>query len=565
MEMPHVGKFFITVLFLIILSAHGKVTLSIRGMRGEKLEKVGIGVPFNLEVTIDGTQKDFSSPEIQSPIGRLQRTGFRMETFNGVSRTTYIYAARIDKPGQYTFGPAVVMGSSSAEQSEPIQIDVAEQTVAQSQRRRQQQDEAAIARLTLSSNKAVVGEKIQATLRFYRLQPTVEFLALAEPEEQKDRDYTLKNRREAVTGRGEIEGVSADYIEWSWELYPNKAGEIVIPAYRVDYTVLPDRYDFFSTLFGARVAKTIYSNAVTIKIDPLPSYQGRVDGIGHIKNITVTLQPTVLREGEGATLTITVDGDVDMEQFPLQNMPDSIKVYESKKYTHDKQQSFEYVVQALKAGEFEIPSQQITYFDVELHRYRKAITPMMPFTILKSDRSQSIVPDDEQPEYEHKKPESRPEIKGIIRHFYSSYGRNTHIPWWLFFVLVTVPLLVMFRNSANACWAFIDRWLPGIKRHLVLYDARKRLAKARARRDYAQVYSIFISLFSSILKQQPSQVTGLAIEQWIEKHAAEQELAQWHNFFIALTQAHFFSARAGEYSQMFEEAEKWISFISKRV
>ena len=103
MAMPRVGKFFISLLFFIILSAHGKVALRMCGMRGEKLQKVGIGVPFNIEVTIDGTQKEFSMPEIPSPIGTLPRTGFKMETFNGVSRTTYIYAVRIDKPGIYVF------------------------------------------------------------------------------------------------------------------------------------------------------------------------------------------------------------------------------------------------------------------------------------------------------------------------------------------------------------------------------------------------------------------------------------------------------------------------------
>ena len=322
MVMPRVGNFFLGLIWFILFSAHvsafGKVTLSMRGMRGEKLQKVGIGVPFNLEVTIDGTQKDFSAPEIGSPIGKLQRTGFRMETFNGVSRITYIYGARIDKPGVYTFGPAIVHGINGPEESDPIEIEVAEQTVAQGQRRRSvQQEEAAIARLSVSSDKAVVGEKIYVTLRFYRLQPTVEFLAVAEPEQHKDQGYVIKNKKEPVTGREEIDGVIADYIEWVWELYPNKTGEIVIPAYRVDYTMLPDRYDFFSTLFGARVAKTIYSNAATIKIDPLPPYQGRVDGIGHIKSINASLHPTVMREGEGATLTIAVDGDIDIEQFSV--------------------------------------------------------------------------------------------------------------------------------------------------------------------------------------------------------------------------------------------------------
>ena len=203
--------------------------------------------------------------------------------------------------------------------------------------------------------------------------------------------------------------------------------------------MLPNRYDFFSTLFGARVAKTIYSNAITIKVDPLPPYQGRVDGIGHIKSMSAHLHPAVLREGEGATLTIIVDGDIDVEQFPLQNMPGSIKVYESKKYMDNKKQCFEYVVHATQAGEFEIPPQQITYFDVEQYRYKKITTAPAPFTILKSERPQMPLSDEEQAEKEIVKSGSRPEIKGLIRHLYGAYGRTTHIPWYLFFILMLDP------------------------------------------------------------------------------------------------------------------------------
>ncbi|MCL5875778.1 MAG: BatD family protein [Candidatus Dependentiae bacterium] len=562
MVMPHVGKIFICLLFCVIVSVHGKVTLSVRGMRGERLEKVGMGVPFNLEVTIDGTQKDFTMPEIQSPIGRLQRTGLRMETFNGVSRTTYIYSARIDKPGQYTFGPAVVTSGAGIEQSETVEVDVAEQTVAQSQRRRQQQDEAAIARLSLSSDKAVVGEKIYATLRFYRLQPTVEFLALAEPEDKKDQGYTIKNKREALVGREEIEGTSADYIEWSWELYPTKTGEIIIPAYRVDYTVLPDRYDFFSTLFGARIAKTIYSNAVTLKIDPLPAYQGHVDGIGHVKNIHISLQPAVMREGEGATLTIAVDGDIDMEQFPLHNIPDSIKVYESKKYMQDKKQCFEYVIQAIKSGEFEIPSQQITYFDVELYRYRKAITPVTPFTILKSDKQQVVFSDDEQVEREAKKAENRHEIKGLIRHFYGAYGRNVHIPWWLFIILCLLPILFAIKNAKTSLFGVLGSWFPGIQRRMMFSSIRWQLGKSRqVPYDW---HFIFLSMFASLLNKHISQVTGEDIERWMTQRTTDQELWKWQQFFNNLHQANYFSDKAVDIDQLYKQAMRWIYFISEK-
>jgi len=570
MVMPRVGKVIFSLLLFSVAGMQGQISLDARTMQGEKLHKAGVGQPFNLEVTIEGAGNgDFSTPEIASPLGPLHRTGFKMVSVNGASRVTYTFTARVDKPGTYTFGPARVKSGSAVFESEPIEIVVSEQAVAhkQPQQRSHQKndDELALARLFLSSNKAVVGEKIYATLRFYRLDPSIEFHAVVEPEQEKDQGYLIKNRQDARVGREKVNGIEADYIQWQWEIYPNKTGEIVVPAYRIDYSMRPERYDFFSTLFGARVAKTIYSNAATLAVDPLPPHKGRVDGIGHCDKIYATLEPAVMHEGEGATLTITLEGDVDVEQFPLQRIPDALKVYESKKYSVGNKQSFEYIVQAKKAGEIEIPSQSFTYFDVEEHTYSQLRTNALPVTILKSENKQTandedlVIPH----EQEHVNDEST-EIKGITRYFHGMPGHTTHIPLWLFIVLVLLPLLLILWRWMVKNSALIDTFFPRLRRWRSIRTARANLARAQAKNDYAQLYSLFIPLFAALLKQEPSAVTGAAIEHWFEQHATREELIEWEHFFIALNQARFFTAASSSDSLLFDEAEKWISFFKKR-
>ena len=568
MVMPRVGNFIWSILICVISVTHAQISLDARMANGEQLDTAGIGQPFNLEVTIEGGTADFSTPEIESPIGPLHRTGFKMVSINGVSRVTYSFAARIDKPGTYTFGPARVKSGTTVLVSEPIEVVVSDQAVARQQQRHQQQrhqkknDELALAHLFLSSEKAVVGEKIYATLRFYRLDPSIEFHTVVEPEPEKDQGYIIKNRQEARVGREEVNGVVADYIQWQWEIYPNKTGQIVVPAYRIDYTMRPEQYDFFSTLFGTRIAKTIYSNAATLMVDPLPPYKGRVDGIGHCQKIYASLSPSVMHEGEGATLTITLEGDVDLEQFPLQKIPDALKVYESKKYFAGDKQCFEYVIQAKKAGEIEIPAQSVTYFDVEQHRYITMHTNVVPVTILKSENQQQLFHEEEAHEKGHNE-NDRPEIKGIVRNLYGMRGHSAHMPWWLFILLALMPLIYMVWVATIHNKIMIDEIVPSFRRWRLMRIARADLISARAKKDYAQLYSVFIALFAAILKQEPSAVTGAAIEQWFEQHATRQDLVEWQHFFIALTQARFFTATLS-HDMLFNEAEKWITFLKKR-
>ena len=121
----------------------------------------------------------------------------------------------------------------------------------------------------------------------------------------------------------------------------------------------------------------------------------------------------------------------------------------------------------------------------------------------------------------------------------------------------------MLKNNAILFNTILESRLPGIKRRMALYNTRRQLVKARAFNDSASLYRLFISLFAVLLKQAPSQVTGAAIEQWMEACATDQELSEWRRFFGALNQAQFFSAKMVD-RHIFDEAAQWISFISKK-
>ena len=66
-----------------------------------------------------------------------------------------------------------------------------------------------------------------------------------------------------------------------------------------------------------------------------------------------------------------------LTSFVLTKVPDSFKWYDSKNYMTDATQSgfsakvFEYILQGLKPGEYEIPPQEFAYFDVNSKTYKK--------------------------------------------------------------------------------------------------------------------------------------------------------------------------------------------------
>ena len=100
------------------------VELKIKSLEGAPIETAGIGVPFLVEVTSAG-RDTYQKPKIAGlDTFQVQTAGIRVFTVNGDTSSTYTYKVRIDQPGTFVIGPAVLSVNGVQSQSKAVRVTV---------------------------------------------------------------------------------------------------------------------------------------------------------------------------------------------------------------------------------------------------------------------------------------------------------------------------------------------------------------------------------------------------------------------------------------------------------
>ena len=256
---------------------------------------------------------------------------------NGISsgQKIYRYTVRAQMVGTYTIGPARVAINNQIINSNVITV-VVEQHQVQNVTKL-----AAFLRIGTDKNYVVVGEKILFVMRFYA-QPSIKLEGMAKPDLSA---FSSEELEGPFSGKKEIKGKEFNYVEWRGNFFAKKPGSFVIPAVSAIFTGGDARRpssafgSMFNSFFNHNFnQKQIYSNALTITVDPLPKYDGTVHGVGRFKTIRAEVDHAGATQGEGIVYRLVIEGDADFEsmQVPELQMPDELKYYDSKTFTRAK-------------------------------------------------------------------------------------------------------------------------------------------------------------------------------------------------------------------------------------
>lgn len=487
-----------------------ELTLSISSLNGERLKQAGVGVPFLVEVTAQGAQAEtktgslFFSRSATPEIKNLDKfngrfVGSSMNMINGVGSMTYRYRARIDKPGGYHIGPATLEYNQEKISSAKIEFTVGDQEVFLVQRSQEKKNQSVFLGASINRKKIMLGEKIVYTLRYYYLDRTTQLRAIVPP---KFNSFTVGKPTGPLEGQEQLNGHTYSYAQWQWDLYPTQDGMLTIPAAAAEIDVLDTRaMSILSFLGGATEQKQIFSPALTLHVDALPAYHEKVDAIGSFNAIYAKTDQTTVKEGEGFVYTLELVGDGNIEQIPvpvLKKIPESIKWYDSKNYMVDtpagstRKRKFEYIMQGLQPGTFQIPAQVFTYFDSEKRAYKTRETSAINIKVNQTALSKKHTSSQEKFSKIHP---SKKETHTLLP--LAPVDRmNIYVQWdmpiWLFitllFILCAVPGIVLFLPLIRASNTYKKR--RG-KRNI--FDrARVELKKIEHEKTYEKIYRIFI-------------------------------------------------------------------------
>ncbi len=576
--MDKIGGSFLKVIACIALffnSMQADITLRVTDMEGEQLEQAGAGQPFMLQLSITKMGKGFTEPEIKGDAAiNIQRTGLFISTINGESTTKYSYKVRIDEIGNFQIGPAIVMY-----QGRPVESNVLNINVTQRQKSTHEHEKKAFLELKVDKDQVVVGQKINCTLTFYYTGDAISLKQVGQPQLE---GFNKEAEQEPATGHIKKDGDLYNYVRWYWKLYPTIPGKLIIPAHRADYIVeLKQKQQgigAFGFFFGNRVEhKRVYSNVEHIHVDPLPPYDGHVDAVGSFKQMNASIKPAMAKQGEAMVLTIEIEGDADLRTIKppkLRHMPSVFKYYESKNYIVEPQniydqpkKYFEYIIQGLKEGDWQIPKQTFTYFDVDAYRYKTLETSPLMVQILHNAEitKQSPVIDDNHKSEGKNEKENNHNILPI-----NEYGQwrpmkeRAPLPLWLFIIIMCMPFIFLFYSIIQArIQRYYNHHSSRFRFERAFKHASTQLKKAHQSHNFAHIYHIMTQLFADRMHVSNAMITQTTIEHTLKDLGlSSDDLHRWNTFFNAIASYAFGHTKEIDNS-LFEQAKQWIDYLKK--
>lgn len=559
------------------LPIYAALSLQLTDMQGEQIEEAQVGEPFLMIVCATESDEQLGELSIKGMQDFfVRRVGQRLMTINGNKSAQYTYQVRIDKAGTYTLGPAVDANTQEKSKTVHLKVQAATDKPKQQSNRTTKTDnkkvEPVLLRLWVDNDTVYVGQKVKALLRFY--YPEDDAITIEQVIAEDPTSVVMTEKKGPVKGSQEIEGKRYIFCEWSWDMFPSEAGQVVIPAYSLDYAKhLPmDKYlSGWAALLGPRYEhKKLYSNAITLQVKPLPQTDKEVHAVGQFWQYRISINSAVTKQYEGMVLTIALEGIGNLKDLQLPDllMPDALKWYPSKQFVEDlptgQRKVFEYIVQGLQAGDWEIPEQEFNFFDANTSSYKQLKTVPLFVTILPGHMPTSIVQQKELTKNVDAVKRSD-EIQPMVENIDGAQAAAS-MPWWLFIMLIFMPILYALASFVLARISMVMQFIAPryVQRHLFV-STKKELDQAAVDDRSDAIYGIFMQLFAIRFGQSIASLSLDDVTKRIAKSSWSPEEQQQFTLFLSKISeiAYGVSTKHKEQKTLFNEATVWIDKLER--
>lgn len=537
-------------------------SLDIRGSDGAALSTVGSGVPFQVIVTMRNCTDQPHVEIDDAPFALLRRVSVQTRVINGNSSVSYIYTARIDGNGPYEVGPARVVISGTTYETNTCAIEVGGQEKVVGAR--------FIMQVSCDDDIIYVGQETVLRVRIYSATSVPEVESLHMP---KVDGISLGELRENASGTEYIEKVKYRYREFLAPLSAQKIGKILIPAHSADVRDDQARRGSFGFFFSTIApTKQIYSNSCSLEVCPLPVSDKSTSLIGDYTSLSAVVDPDIITLGQAVKYKLTIIGTGNALKITpplLADMPSSCKYYDSSTVSLDIGGAvFEYIVQPREAGTWEIPSQEIVYFDPKKREYCTVCSQEVVITVLPVHNQ----------EHDTSTLSETCDNKNIL----VSSGQQFHpdlcsadpvhvkaqrIPWFWYWVLIIVgTILCCGYFFIGACILYYNKNRMIYRSRCAFYSARRSISDSEKRGEKSNLYDIFITFFADWFMVEKSCVTEDFIQEKLFAYGflSEDGVESWNRFWYKVVHEQYGVALPQKIDKtIYAEARLWIAAFSK--
>ena len=488
-----------------------------------------VETPFQLIYSVNAAAKDLQAPDFQFfeiLAGPFESRSSYTQIINGkkssATNLSYTLTLMPSKTGTFKIPGAsiVVDGEKIYSNDLTIKVENAENN-AQKQNEggtvtgggtQRVTSESIFVRTIVSKTNIYEQEAISVTYKLYTLLDVAQFTGAKLPDFngflKQDIEQSQNKQLSAETYKGRSYGT---VVLYQAVLFPQHTGEIEIG--KASFTALlrlqnkAQVRSIFDDFFDSytNVEKTLTASAVTVKVSELPlagkpaTFSGAVGNF----NLTSTLSSGNLKTNQAATIKVVISGNGNMKLLknPEIKFPDGFEVYDPKvdnKFSSGSggvsgTKTIEYMFIPRRSGKFDIPSAELSYFDLNNKTYRTLRTPAYKINVTKGEGGEAVV------ENFTGKEDVTPLAKDI-RYLYTGSVKLQPesrpwfgtLPFWMLFLIpliIAAILFIYFRKHVkeNADLAFVKTKKANKVAQKRLRLALKFLEEGKKKQFYEEV------------------------------------------------------------------------------
>jgi len=480
----------LAALLLAATTAAWSAVLDVQAQLAVRQARVGEQIPLVVSVSVDDDGKDLPWPEVQLPAGmalsskdrgqssseQISIVNFKM-TRKRTTQVQFTLRLAAAKPGTYTIGPVSFQGRDLG--SGQVQVLDAPQDVRIS---------------TLVNKKTVyVGQQVPFTWRLSADRP---FEVRKFPDVRTalgNGFYSVspdsqKLQMQVVTENGKRSG----RLDLTGSLFPLKPGRQTLPSTSMDYRIVEQNMgmdpfeammngqDPFEAMMARRrvVDGSARTQEIPLEILAVPDKNRPVEfqgGVGDF-SLEARLEKDSLRAGDGATLTLVLEGDGQPQASgtPVWVAPKGVEAYPPQ---DDWSRSWRngvlrtrltrrIVVVPRQSGRIELDSVRFAWFDPTRKEFRSRAVALAPLRVAPAPAGAAVDTS------RGAKGASGPVLRPIDK-FWIAFGKGSAVIWSLLALAALVWGAVRFLRDRLSVPARQRRRLQALRRKLAQLPASK--------------------------------------------------------------------------------------------
>lgn len=385
--------------------------------------------PFQLVYTVNATGKDLRTSDFNNfevLAGPFESRSSSYQIVNGKTSSSvsvsYTYTLQAQKTGTFTIPSASIMVEGKKYNSNGLSIKVlpADDNAGTKSGRDEPQTRSAAGqgisndnifiRANVSKTSVYEQEPILVTYKLYTLLDVVQCANKKMPDfkgfMKNDIELSQNKQFSYENFNGKNYGT---VVLYQVLLFPQQAGELKIDKAVFDAVIRIENKQQVRSIFDdffdsySNVQKTISAPATVVRVNPLPANKpANFNGTVGALSMTSSISSENIKANDAVTLKIIISGtgNLKLVQNPDIKFPDGFEVYDPKVNNNFKTNTngisgtkiIEYMFIPRHGGVFQIPSAEISYFDIKERAYKTLRTPIYNLNVQKgSGESNAVV------------------------------------------------------------------------------------------------------------------------------------------------------------------------------